>query len=174
MNDKELADKVVALGVLGWFETVDGHDGSLMTFAGVGPIATRLALRDWRVAGALMELGQAHFIEKVTDTKWAVRSDKPYGEGKTREWYGNESLPRAIIEACVEALGEDKKRIKVLEDAIELDLNDAKFNCGKHSDTKAPHCEAYISRGLTCSDCPMHWLHHSEQAIAAADEEGDT
>ena len=63
-------------------------------------------------------------------------------------------------------------RIKVLEDAIELDLNDAKFNCGKHNDIKAPYCEAYISRGLTCSDCSMQWLHHSEEAIAAADKDG--
>ena len=97
MIDKELADRVVALGVGQcqhgkWY----GYDHSGDT-AG-------LFVRDWRVAGALMEKVDAHFIEKLTDVMWAVRSDKPYGEGKTREWYENESLPRAIIEACVEAL----------------------------------------------------------------------
>ena len=102
MNDKELADRIVALGVgrkTEWVRDVwryslgDSQDMPDIDF-----------VRDWRIAGALLQKGESHFIEKLTRTTWAVRSDKPYGEGKTREWYENESLPRAIIEACVEAL----------------------------------------------------------------------
>ncbi len=103
MNDKELADAVVALGVgdMGAMGTIFWPDDN--HWIGIAKF-----VRDWRVAGALMEMGQAHFIEKLTEAKWAVRSDKRYGEGKTRVWYDDESLPRAIIEACVSAL--DRRR----------------------------------------------------------------
>ena len=106
MNDKELADAIVALGV-GYKRKRDLWNGAAAYCPDsnsdiAGPVYA--FVRDWRVAGALMEMGQAHFIEKLNDTMWAVRSDKPYGEGKTRDWYENESLPRAICEACVATL----------------------------------------------------------------------
>ena len=107
MNDKELADAVVALGVLGWFETIDGHDGSLMTFGGVGPIATRLALRDWRVAGAMMEKIE-HRTDYEVQSWWGkeqywVAIDTKHGF-LFDDFIGDESLPRAIIKATVDAL----------------------------------------------------------------------
>ena len=108
MNDKKLAKKVLALGVgeswvPGTYELYDDngrgdHTGAFLKYEAAEFV------RDWRVAGALMEKVDAHFIEKLTEAMWAVRSDKPYGQGKTRNWYENESLPRAIVEACVEAL----------------------------------------------------------------------
>lgn len=106
MTDKELADRVVEL------EVGSKHFGLYSPIHINSTIGTMvepsLFVRDWRVVGTLMEKLDAHFIEKLTEAVWAVRSDKPYGEGKTREWYENESLPRAIIEACVEALEADK------------------------------------------------------------------
>jgi len=112
MDDKSLAIRIVALGV-GQFIPMKNEHGittrSYDTYAIDGeyfrsPAPDSVFVRDWRVAGALMEKVDAHFIERLSPKTWAVRSDKPYGEGKTREWYENESLPRAICEACVEAL----------------------------------------------------------------------
>lgn len=99
ITDAELADKIVSLGVGESFcdDAVYFPDDNHW-------IGKSKFVRDERVAMALMEKVDAHFIERLTKSMWAVRSDKPYGEGKTREWYENESLPRAIIEACVEAL----------------------------------------------------------------------
>ena len=51
MNDKELADKVVALGVGRTFPT-DPNIWYMPDYTATG--ATRF-VRDWRVAGALME-----------------------------------------------------------------------------------------------------------------------
>ena len=110
MNDKELADKVVALGV--------GRQGHTKSADGVGFYYTpeddcgeedgmysKLFVRDWRVAGALME--------KVgTDSCFHINL---YPKCYDVDIFDNEclhvanqrhdsSLPRAIIEACVGAL----------------------------------------------------------------------
>lgn len=105
LNDKELADKVVALGV-----------GYASTFAAL-PIRYRFEpfgenmyasefVHDWRVAGALMEMMDEGmgtiFIDRYTST-WQI---SPTWVDVQVE---NESLPRAIIEACVAALSEDGK-----------------------------------------------------------------
>ena len=88
MNDKELARKAEALGI------------DARSLCSVGAYHF---VRDWRVAGALMEKCQAVFVEKLTEDVWACRADKAYGE-RTRNWHEDGSLPRAIIEACVRAL----------------------------------------------------------------------
>lgn len=105
MNDKELADKVVALGIARkWKEGVtpggykiDGRSGSFW-------LDPHTFVRDWRVVGALME--KCEFLEIEQDFHmeeetlyWAVRvlvNDDFCAS--------NESLPRAINEACVQAL----------------------------------------------------------------------
>ncbi len=96
-DDKWLADQVVALGVAysnpGGSYTLMGHGYGLMP---------REFVRDPRVAMALMEKCSMIFIENTPGT-WACRADASYGN-RTREWYHNESQPRAITEACVEAL----------------------------------------------------------------------
>ncbi len=104
MNDKELADKIVALlpdfhdwgcrpgqaseryGTLNWHLPKIAHD----------------FVRDWRVVGALMEKCWSVEIDKIGCPWWvaAERAEKPQRFRKAE----NESLPRAIIEACVEAL----------------------------------------------------------------------
>ena len=48
--------------------------------------------------------------------------------------------------------------------ALENDVSDAKDNCGKYRGSKS-HCAPYTDRGLTCPDCPMGWVFHSEQAL---------
>jgi len=104
MNDKELADRIVALGVgevgakhrIGAYGIFDGWEWSWnMEYHFV---------RDWRVSGALMERCDAGEVliwqqkyTKATDV-WIVETEIQDADAR------NESLPRAIIEACVEAL----------------------------------------------------------------------
>jgi len=106
MNDRELADKIVALGVgIKSNRGMSEYSHDLYDFPSFPyPVCANVFIRDPRVAMTMMERGTAHFMEKLTAEVWAVRSDKPYGKCKTREWYENESLSRAIIEAAVEAL----------------------------------------------------------------------
>ena len=111
VKDKELADKVVALGVgrrlfddahMDWYQIWDWD------------VPSNKFVRDWRVAGALIE-------KTIKDDKIDLRcvsgSWMPSLErfdacvaGSATPTYGvyldrsNKSLPHAIIEACVEAL----------------------------------------------------------------------
>ena len=100
MNDKELADRIVALGV-GCF-----HDGLYWLSlecprVGGGP---EWLARDWQVAGALMEKVDGIGIDrkkKMVVLAILNEDDKDYMASI------NDSLPRAICEACVEALTND-------------------------------------------------------------------
>jgi hypothetical protein len=112
MNDKELADKVVALGV-GSISIRDGADEYKLPdgcFVRAGDF-----IRDGRVVLAMMErLGQELVIWKIlyededldggelislqTGHAWVVEPEKIDAACQ------NESLPRAILEACVKAL----------------------------------------------------------------------
>ena len=106
MTDKELADRIVALGVgranqiypdgIGKFYQID-LDADWQTSVNEGKF-----VRDWRVAGALMEKCGGSF-ELCPSGKWQVRTFANIMG--VHEKY-NESLPRAIIVACVEALAE--------------------------------------------------------------------
>lgn len=110
MNDKELADAVVALGDMNILRDGDERGGPYYV-SFFDPADAKMAVRDWRVAGALME--------KCTDLHYDTIStwnSKPSlttiiawangGVDSSEEVEVNESLPRAIIEACVEALGD--------------------------------------------------------------------
>lgn len=98
MNDKALADRVAALGVV---EAVDGfyyftdenfHRTEALT-------ATQTAC-DPRVAMALMErLPAAHY--RHLGSEWEVNAETLAGGLRRAR---SDSLPRAIIEACVKAL----------------------------------------------------------------------
>jgi hypothetical protein len=103
MTDKELADKVVALGV--------GIVGGALTHAPMYRVPDALGeawldaeefVRDWRVAGALMEKVDYFECKPCPSGKWMVRVSTESMMGVKEAF--NESLPRAIIEACVEAL----------------------------------------------------------------------
>lgn len=94
MTDKELADKVIALGVGN-----NTHD--LYAFGAYHVIGCTFTdfVRDWQVAGALMEKCDDVEIGSLSGDSWAVICND---QSSTQAW--NKSLPRAIIEACVEAL----------------------------------------------------------------------
>ncbi len=107
MNDKELADKVVALGVgqydqddkfTPYFWSDHRYDGTKM--------AAELFIRDWRVAGALMErITNRSVIIYLSNDGWDVRicyyTGSPTSEVIESESRAQTSLPRAIIEAFV-------------------------------------------------------------------------
>ena len=92
MNDTELADRLVKLGIISHYNnTGTAHEREW----------PETIVRDWLVAGALMEKlrGSAMCPSEwyFMDTLWKVY----VGADITIR---NQSLPRAIIEACVEAL----------------------------------------------------------------------
>lgn len=107
-NDKELADKIVGYGV------GQAHPkGGVYYFSGPHSVNAATFVRDWGVTGALMEkcVNKPDWMEMHIDRKcsseamhrcWIERTHS----GIERETYHarNESLPRAINEACVEAL----------------------------------------------------------------------
>ena len=94
MNDIELTDKIIALGV----GQAHSRNNAYSVYYLSGPHAVNAEhfVREWRVAGAMMELVEAN--SKTSDTSWAF--------GKALAWFrdGQISLPRAINEACVEAI----------------------------------------------------------------------
>lgn len=104
MNDIELADAVIALGV--------GHqDKAPLSCDGVGfytidddGVCAELFVHDWRVAGELMERCAAMEIDSIGKPWWVACNvepkENPYHYFKAE----GASLPRTLIEACVEAL----------------------------------------------------------------------
>ena len=110
MNDKDLADTVVAKGV--GFAVTDIHYALHNTNrVGIEMLPDDF-VRDWRVAGALMEKVEAKGYDFVADVQAGkqaiIRTGRWSGERcsteNTKGIGTDESLPRAIIEACVEAL----------------------------------------------------------------------
>ena len=99
MNDKQLADAVVALGVGGYLG--EGKFAGGYCVKGMSRhLADREFVRDWRVAGALVEqIIELHYV-RCDGAIYVVIDDKS-------RYFETESLPRAIIEACVMALRED-------------------------------------------------------------------
>ena len=103
MNDKELADKVVALGVGGynvgnyWIDPDDDATGWL---------PEEDFVRDWYVAGALIEMCNAVEVCFCLEEDWQALVAPPNDCYDLTKEVRNNSAPRAIIEACVEALCE--------------------------------------------------------------------
>ena len=90
MNDKELADAVVALGV--GRKPDCAHPDFELWYLGLQSFEADEFVRDWRVAGASLEA--AKHPDYIMDRAFE----------KTGSLIPEESLPRAITEACVEAL----------------------------------------------------------------------
>ena len=89
MNDKEIADAVVLLGV------ADGPNNynAYSLFSDVMDwMPIPVFIHDWRVAGALMEMIPGNELRVLT-----------FGQAVSAMKIGD-SICRAIIEACVEAL----------------------------------------------------------------------
>ena len=98
MNNEELADRVVALGV----GEVSRKRLPIIQYRFHEYFSAYKFVREWRVAGALMEKCWSVEIDK-RGCPWWVAAERPKKPQKFRK-AKNESLPRAIIEACVEAL----------------------------------------------------------------------
>ena len=95
MNDKELADKVVALGA-GYRLKSDGNQ--YCVFANCDwcdTVPSSELVRDWRVAGALMEKFVNEELLDMLGNRPAITID-------------DQVNPRDIIETCVEALAGDQ------------------------------------------------------------------
>ena len=104
MNDKDLADRIVAFGVV---EAIDGfYYFRDKLFDRTEALTATQTARDPRVAMALMERCWSVDIYREDDRydveAW-TRSGPEFGRAHLYEGQ-NESLPRAIIEACVKAL----------------------------------------------------------------------
>ncbi len=103
MNDKELANKVVVLGV-GEKDTFRPYMYTLGKFESVRYEADKY-VRDWRVAGALMEKCRKGHLYSWTpfgefEVQWGVLAY----HHKEVDIDRVDDLPRAIIEACVKVL----------------------------------------------------------------------
>ncbi len=114
MNDKELADRIVALGV----STIDTPQHQRPGWRDANEWITNdveIFVRDWRVAGALMEKASQAAEHGLCKQVWRLFGGFYHFEMYTGAAYevtaakADESLPRAIIEACVDALDEDQQ-----------------------------------------------------------------
>lgn len=93
-NDKELADKVLLV----MDSPPDGLPEEIIYQQGLPP---ELFVRDWRVAGVMLEKQNTRIqIDNAGDKGYLVETYPIVA----RKFSINKSLPRAIIEACVEAL----------------------------------------------------------------------
>lgn len=100
VTDEELADKIVALGVGHRIDMEPPHSGTAWVLFDddIAFLTAESFVHDWRVVGALMEKC-AEIGAELHGKRWKVQAwNRKDGFGE------NKSLPRAIIEACVEAL----------------------------------------------------------------------
>ena len=104
-DDRELADAVVALGV---GESTLGDRGELYRYNDCELWAyddtAEIFVRDWRVAGAMMENEKIHLLYYSLGSGEGYKVKALNMESDKLVIIVNESLPRAITEACVEAL----------------------------------------------------------------------
>ena len=108
LTDQQIADALVEAGIL---RSVSGDEGEFYNREIMDPLQTPYTIiRDWRVAGACLErmdtqeilIWMQHY--KEADSVWVVElGNSPAGSPDDGR---NESLPRAICEAFVEALSD--------------------------------------------------------------------
>ena len=112
MTDSELADTIVALGVGKVYRAINGDayeppDPFRALGEDVRCYPAKQFVRDWRVAGAMMEKLGNFLIERSgtllgVSTQYATPQPGKFWHADAGSH--DESLPRAINEACVEAL----------------------------------------------------------------------
>ena len=111
MTDKELADAVVALGVVKRYP--DEKEWWCYFSDEVGQHTTKTLVRDWRVAGKMTERAIEHgsfpFIGSCTTDTYQATVKRGWGASAAISHHVDESLPRAIIEACCTALGDSNE-----------------------------------------------------------------
>ena len=101
MNDKELADAVVALGVGAksgeYCYSLEG-----IPHCGITGYPVYSFVRDWRVAGKMIEKVDAVYVEALFGG--GCFQVQVMMDCESTDWHEDLSTPRAIIEACVEVL----------------------------------------------------------------------
>ena len=103
MDDKTLADKVVALG-FGEHESGGAGEGYFY-FRDLWKAHADTFVSDWRVAGALMERCRTVDVwNRIDPHKWDVCTMAD--DSQAIRNVSGDSLPRAIVEACCLALEE--------------------------------------------------------------------
>ena len=105
MNDQELADKLRALLVIqrGQFEAPDGTILYYLSGATCGGIPVQEIVRDWRVAGAMIEKCSCSILQNERSI-WLAKAWAT-DESPRCEIADSASSPaRAINEACAAAL----------------------------------------------------------------------
>jgi hypothetical protein len=108
-DDQWLADQVVALGVgYNYHGAMDWYGTDLSNPDYRALMAAEQFVRDWRVAGALMEKAADNDDQVLAwkDESGRFRCDLPNVPSERLDYMpeSRESLPRAIIEACVVSL----------------------------------------------------------------------
>ena len=166
MNDKELADKVVALGIGirvdgEWYGLRDRPDDSQP----MGTKKPKKFVRDWRVVGALMEKCFEVQVcgSDVTNDWAAVAMCLPTGKHWSK--VENDSLPRSIVETCVEALqtqeGEclttENRRLSKRAFAAENALSRGSSEVSTANAREKPAFMAGFERGGDCVDADEAW-----------------
>ena len=98
MNDQVLTDSILFADIMD-LNVIDAAD----PLVDLGLNDVEAFLRDWRVAGALMESVQQVRYKPlpIEGARWVANAS--FGNYEWRKG-SNDSLPRAIIEACVSAL----------------------------------------------------------------------
>ena len=104
MNDKELADKLVELGILYRNGNIYYLNATKQWLGG-----DTETVRDWRVTGAMIEKVGGIYLHKEPHLKgkWHVyaETDRAVRLPVDHATHQDESLPRAINIACFQALG---------------------------------------------------------------------
>ncbi len=104
MTDKELPDRVVALGVGAW--DAFSPDTLIWPPGASSPVHYKQFVNDWHVAGALLEKANTAWYGVSTYQDGSGPFHVTVERSKYTDWSSkaDESLPRAIIEACCDAL----------------------------------------------------------------------
>ena len=97
MTDQELADKVVALGIA---EGPNNYVAYSLNTAVRNWQSMDTFVRDWLIAGTLMEKVDITYLKGRADGVWRAWHVGYVNDGV----FENESLSRVIIEAAVETL----------------------------------------------------------------------
>ena len=106
LSDQELADRIVALGVGTRHEGDDGRFSFLVYQRQPdieGYYSAYAFVTDWRVAGALLEKAKGIWCANHFDD-WRKPDTGYFTALVNKSLARSDCLPRAIIEACVEAL----------------------------------------------------------------------
>lgn len=105
MNDQKLAMAIVDAGVGRAVKHIGNRDWRFFLYTDVADHLVQTPAKefiyDWNVAGALMEKVDGVYVEALVGGCFQAQA---IFDCTSTDWHEDLSTPRAIIEACVEAL----------------------------------------------------------------------